>query len=141
MKKRILFVLVALALLIGLATIPSHAAPIAVNVTPLLPATDENQAGRTMPVKFSITVDASVDPNQPFFYDEGLTIKIYATSNPGAILQTSTFGGGARDYRIADGGSLYITNFKTSKIPMMYTVEVWGSSSWLLGSFDFKCVK
>jgi len=109
-------------------------------VESLLPATENNKAGRTMPVKFSLRVDASVNPAQPFVYDKDLTIKIFATSNPGNILQTSTFGKGARNYRIADGGRLYITNFQTLKTPMQYTVEVY-SGPFMVGSFTFKTVK
>lgn len=69
----------------------------------------------------------SVDPAQPFVYNDNLTIKIFATSNPSNILQASTFGNKARDYRIENEGRYittsendahYITNFKTSKVPM-----------------------
>jgi hypothetical protein len=109
-------------------------------VTSLLPATEDSKAGRTIPIKFSLRLDAWADPSQPFVYDESLTIKIFATSDPGNILQTSTFGNGARNYRIAGGGKLYITNFQTSKVPMQYTVEIYKGMS-LIGSFTFKTVK
>jgi len=110
-------------------------------VIKLLPATPNSKAGRTMPVKFSLRVSAAVDPAQPFVYNDDLTIKIYATSNPGVILQTSTFGTGARNYRI-ENNTLYITNFQTSKVPMQYTVEIWRTDeNWLVGSFTFKTVK
>ena len=109
-------------------------------VESLLPATENNKAGRTMPIKFSLRVDASVDPSQPFVYNEDLTIKIFATSDPGNILQTSTFGNGAQNYRIANGGRLYHTNFQTLKTPMQYTVQVY-SGSFMVGSFTFKTVK
>jgi len=109
-------------------------------VESLLPATEKNKAGRTMPIKFSLRVAASVDSAQPFIYNENLTIEIFATSNPGYILQTSTFGKGARDYRIADGGKLYITNFKTDKIEMEYMVRV-SMDDVVIGSFTLKTVK
>ena len=88
----------------------------------LLPATETNQPGRTMPVKFSLRVSYRVDPAQPFVYNEGLTIKI---SGDGKLLQTSVFGTGSRDYRIDNLKKQYITNFQTLKTAMQYTVEVW----------------
>jgi len=110
-------------------------------VIQLLPSTPNNKAGRTMPVKFSLRVKASVDPAQPFVYNENLTIKIYATSNPGVILQTSTFGTRARNYRI-ENNTLYITNFQTSNVPMQYTVEIWRTDeNSLVGGFAFQTVK
>lgn len=110
-------------------------------VITLLPSTQSSKAGRTMPVKFALKIAASVNPAQPFVYNDDLTIKIYATSNPGVILQTSTFGSGSRDYRI-DNNTLYITNFPTSKVPMQYTVEIWRTSkNFMVGSFTFKTVK
>jgi hypothetical protein len=93
-----------------------------------------------MPVKFALRVAASVDPNQPFVYNEELTIKIYATDNPSNILQTSTFGDTARDYRINIISEQYITNFQTLKTPKTYTVEIWRKNM-LIGSFNFKTVK
>lgn len=109
-------------------------------VLELLPATKNNRAGRTMPVKFFLRVAASVDPNQPFVYNEELAIKIYATNNPAEILQESTFGDTARDYRINSITDVYITNFQTSKTPMHYTVSVC-RGIFLIGSFDFKTVR
>jgi hypothetical protein len=109
-------------------------------VLELLPATPNNKAGRTMPVKFALRVAASVDPNQPFVYNEELTIKIYATDNPSNILQTSTFGDAAQDYRINTISEHYITNFQTLKTPKTYTVEIWRKNM-LIGSFSFKTVK
>jgi uncharacterized repeat protein (TIGR01451 family) len=109
-------------------------------VLELLPATPNNKAGRTMPVKFALRVAASVDPNQPFVYNEELTIKIYATDNPSNILQTSTFGDTARDYRINTLSEQYITNFQTLKTPKTYVVEVWRKDM-LIGSFNFQTVK
>ena len=110
-------------------------------VITLLPSTPNSKAGRTMPIKFALRVSASVDPAQPFVWNDELTIKIYVTSNPGVILQTSTFGSGSTDYRIGNN-TLYITNFKTSKVPMHYTVEIWRTSkNFMVGSFTFKTVK
>jgi len=109
-------------------------------VLELLPATPNNKAGRTMPVKFALRVAASVDPTQPFVYNEELTIKICATDNPSNILQTSTFGGTARDYRINTLSEQYITNFQTLKTPKTYMVEIWRKNM-LIGSFQFKTVK
>jgi hypothetical protein len=104
-------------------------------VIELLPSTPNNKPGRTMPVKFAMRVKASVDPAQPFVYNDDLTIKIFAESNPLNILQTSTFGSGSRDYRI-ENNNLYITNFQTSKTAMKYKVEIYRGTFWV-GSFTF----
>ena len=106
----------------------------------LLPASETNKAGRTMPVKFSIRVKASVDPAQPFIYNEELTIKIYRKGYPGTILQTSKYGTGSTNYRIDPVGEKYITNFKTLSTPATYVVEIYRKGI-LLGSFEFKTVK
>jgi hypothetical protein len=105
-------------------------------VLQLLPATPSNKAGRTMPVKFSLRVDTSVDPNQPFVYNEELTIKIYAKNDPNTILQTSKYGTTARDYRIDIVSELYITNFQTLKNPATYVVEIYRNEM-LIGKFEF----
>jgi len=105
-----------------------------------LPSTPNSKAGRTMPVKFSLRVAASVDPTQPFVYNEELTIKVFATDKPNTILQTSTFGETSRDYRIDIPGAKYITNFKTLSTPKTYVVEIWRKDM-LIGSFQFKTVK
>ena len=106
----------------------------------LLPSTPSSKAGRTMPIKFSIRVKASVDPAQPFIYNEELTIKIYKIASPSNILlQTSTFGSGSTNYRI-DTGTLYITNFKTQSTPATYLVNIYRKGM-LIGSFEFKTVK
>jgi len=106
----------------------------------LLPATQRNKAGRTMPVKFSLRIFESVDPAKPFVWNEELTIKIYATDDPTNILQTSTYGTTARDYRIDTVSELYITNFKTLKTPKTYRVEIWRKDM-LIGWFEFSTVK
>ena len=106
----------------------------------LLPASETNKAGRTMPVKFSIRVRASVDPAQPFIRNEELTIKIYRKGYPGTILQTSTYGTTSKDYRIDPIGEKYIANFKTLSTPATYVVEIYRKGM-LIGSFEFKTVK
>jgi len=105
-----------------------------------LPSTPNSKVGRTMPVKFALRVAASVDPTQPFVYNEELTIKIYATDKPNTILQTSTFGETPRDYRIDIPSEKYITNFKTLSTPKTYRVEIWRKDM-LIGSFEFKTTK
>jgi len=106
----------------------------------MLPSTPNSKAGRTMPIKFSIRVKASVDPAQPFIYNEELTIKIYKIASPSNILlQTSTFGSGSTNYRI-DTGTKYITNFKTQSAPATYLVNIYRKGM-LIGSFQFSTVK
>jgi len=107
-------------------------------VIELLPASDTNKAGRTMPVKFALRVAAEVDPDQPFVYNEELGVEIYATDNPAEILQESYFGDTAKDYRISS--VLYITNFKTSKSPTEYTVAIY-RDNFDVGSFTFETTK
>jgi uncharacterized protein len=111
-------------------------------VAELLPGLANNKAGRTMPVKFSLTVDELTDPEQPFVYNEDLEIVIYAKDNPGVILQTSAFGDTATDYRIDSENELYIVNLRTSVIPATYVVEVYRyeAGGMLIGSFEFSTV-
>jgi hypothetical protein len=111
-------------------------------VIELLPSTPNNKAGRTMPVKFSLRIAASVDPAMPFVYNEDLEIRIYDARNPGTILQRSVFGDGSKNYRIDLSGQKYITNFQTGKTPATYVVEIWRpSNNFMVGSFTFKTVK
>jgi hypothetical protein len=111
-------------------------------VLELLPASENNKAGRTMPVKFSLRIAESVDLEMPFVYNEELEIRIYVAAKPGIILQTSVFGEGAKEYRIDSIEELYITNFKTKKKPAEYVVQIWRTSkNFLIGSFAFKTVK
>jgi len=110
----------------------------------MLPSTPNSKAGRAMPVKFTIRVKASVDPAQPFVYNEDLEIRIYRCDNPSCssrtLMQTSRFGTGSKDYRI--DGEMYITNFQTTKTPAQYLVEKWRpSNNFMIGSFTFKTVK
>ena len=109
-------------------------------VLELLPASEKNKARRTMPVKFALRVAATVDPLQPFVYNEELVIDIYATDQPDDILQESTFGDHARDYRINSSQELYITNFRTLRTPKEYRVEVYRKDM-LIDSFTFETVK
>jgi uncharacterized repeat protein (TIGR01451 family) len=111
-------------------------------VIKLLPSTPNNKAGRTMPIKFSLRIDASVDPAQPFVYNEDLEIRIYDAKAPATILQRSVFGTGSKDYRIDMAGQLYITNFQTSKTPATYVVEIWRKNkNFMVGSFNFSTTK
>jgi len=110
------------------------------SVIELLPASENNKAGRTMPVKFSLRIAESVDPEMPFVYNESLEIRIYDQAEPGTILQSSFFGTQSTDFRI--GGGHYITNFKTKKQPAVYVVEIWRTSNnFEVGSFTFETVK
>ena len=95
-----------------------------------------------MPVKFSLRVAESTDPDQPFIYNEDLEIVIYAKDNPGDVLQTSTFGDMATDYRIDLENELYITNFQTLATPATYVVEIYRykAGGMLIGSFEFSTV-
>ena len=107
----------------------------------LLPATKANKAGRTMPVKFSLRVFETVDPAKPFVWNEELNIVICEKDHPENILQNSTYGDTARDYRIDPEDELYITNFKTiRKKPTTYVVEIYRKDM-LIGSFEFSTVK
>jgi hypothetical protein len=111
-------------------------------VLELLPSSESNKAGRTMPVKFALRISASVDPSMPFVYNEDLEIRIFKTLNSGNILQTSHYGDSSRDYRINTDSELYITNYKTKKRPAEYTVEIWRiNKNWEVGSFTFETVK
>jgi uncharacterized protein len=108
-------------------------------LTELLPDSAKNKAGRTMPVKFSLTVAESTDAEQPFVYDEDLEIVVYAKDDPDNILQASTFGDTAWDYRIDTDNEMYITNFKTLKTAATYVVEIYRykAGGLLIDSFEF----
>jgi hypothetical protein len=106
----------------------------------LLPATETNKARRTMPVKFSLRVFENVDPAQPFVFNEELTVLIYEEGHPESILQESTYGDTARDYRIDSIDELYITNFRTMRTPTTYVIEVYRKDL-LIGWFTFETGK
>ena len=106
----------------------------------LLPSTERNKAGRTMPIKFSIRIDATVDNEQPFVYNEELIIKIYDIDDLINPKQVSLYGLGSKDYRIDSIGEKYITNFKTSKQPSKYLVMILRAEL-LIDSFEFETVK
>lgn len=111
-------------------------------VLEMLPATENNKAGRTMPCKFSLRIVEEVDPAQPFVYNQELEIRIYDTADPDTILQRSLYGDSSKDYRIDSIGEKYITNFKTAKKPAEYIVEIWRpSNNFLVGDFSFETVK
>jgi len=127
----------------------SNRIPFTINnwmVTNLLPATPNNKAGRTMPVKFTLRVSPAADPAQPFVFNTQLAVKIYqcgnATCSTKSLLQTSYYGSGSKNYRIDLADQFYITNFKTGPSPASYKVEVWRpANNYLIGSFDFKTTK
>ena len=106
----------------------------------MLTSTAANKAGRTMPIKFLLNVKESVDPSQPFIYDEKLTIRLFKkapTSN--VLMQTFVFGETSGDYRI-DSGELYIANFKTLRTPETYIVKI-SRQTMLIASFEFRTTK
>jgi len=109
-------------------------------VLELLPSTERNRAGRTMPVKFSLRVVEAVDPEMPFVWNEELEIIIFDESNPDIILQYSIFGDTSTDYRISSENEHYITNFKTLKKAAIYVVEIWRKGM-LIGLFEFETYK
>ena len=115
---------------------------LAMEVTPRLPSSGKNKAGRTMPVKFSLRRPERVDPAMLFVYDEDLEIRIYDSVDPDTILQTSRHGDTARDYRIDTADELYTTNFRTMKEPAEYVVEIWRTDlPFKIGKFTFETVK
>lgn len=112
-------------------------------VTELLPDTPKNKAGRTMPVKFTLRMAPSVDPEEPFLYNTQPAVKIYQkVGSSWELKQTSYYGPGSTDYRISLQNELYITNFKTAAKPALYRVEVWRyTRNFLIDSFGFETVK
>jgi 2',3'-cyclic-nucleotide 2'-phosphodiesterase (5'-nucleotidase family) len=112
-------------------------------VMELLPDTPKNKAGRTMPVKFTLRMAPSVDPEEPFLYNTQLAVKIYQkVGSSWELKQTSYYGPGSTDYRISLQNELYITNFKTAAKPALYRVEVWRyTKNFLIDSFGFETVK
>ena len=107
-----------------------------------LPATPNSKAGRTMPVKFSLRISASVDPEQPFVYNEDLEIRIYRLGIIRILMQRSVYGTKPTNYKIDVAAELYQTNFQTAKTPATYLVEIWRpTKNFMVGSFTFKTVK
>ena len=102
----------------------------------LLPCSSEYRAGRTIPVKFSLNMNPTVDPLEPFVHNEELVFEI---TNNGDLLQTSVYGIESGDYRI-DPGILYITNFRTLKSPAVYQVDIYNNGL-LIGSFNFQTTR
>ncbi len=105
----------------------------------LLPSTESNKAGRTIPVKFALRVIEAVDPTMPFVVNQELDIYITDTTT-GEILQHSTYGDGSTDYRINELSEQYITNFKTHKTPTAYLVSIY-RRDFYIGDFTFSTVK
>ncbi len=109
------------------------------SVIELLPATENNNAGRTLLVKFALRIAPEVDPIMSFVYNEELEIRIYEQEKPNQILQAAFFGDRSKDYRINNDTEHYITNFKTGKKPAVYMVEIWRTgNNFLVGSFSFE---
>ena len=108
-------------------------------VLELLPSTESNKVGRTMPVKFALRVVAAVDPNMPFVVNQELDIFIADTATD-EILQHSTYEDTSRDYRISELTEHYITNFKTHKTPTTYLVSIY-RRDFFIGVFSFATVK
>lgn len=100
----------------------------------MLPASKAFVAGRTVPVKFSLKLKPSVDPMEPFVYNENLEVHIYQDNR---LLQKSCFGETSRDYRISVPDQLYITIFQTLKTRAEYTVMLY-RGPFLVGSFTFE---
>ena len=105
----------------------------------LLPGAKKYAAGRTVPIKFSMRVNEAVDPDKPFVYNEGLTIKVYEViDSDNKLLKEYIFGEGSKYYRIDTEEEHYIANFKTSKKTTHYLVEIKRiGNDLLLGSFSF----
>ena len=115
-------------------------------VIQMMPSTKNNKAGRTMSIKFSIRIAASIDSAQPFVYNEDLEIRIYGCDNTSCssktLMQTSVYGTKSTDYKIDLTAQLYQTNFQTTKTPSQYLVEIWRpSNNFMVESFTFKTVK
>ena len=77
-----------------------------------------------MPVKFSLRINSTADQDERFVWNEELAIIICEKGHPENILQNSTYGTTARDYRSDPVDEHYITNFKTMKTPATYVVEI-----------------
>jgi hypothetical protein len=105
----------------------------------LLPSTESNKAGRTMPIKFSLRVSPEVDTEMPFVINQELEIDITdLTTNE--VLQHSIYGDDSKSYRISETEQLYITNFKTHKTPTIYRVTIY-RKGFYIGVFEFETVK
>ena len=95
-----------------------------------------------MPLKFTIRVNPDIDNSEPFVYNEELEIIVLVDSDLSTPLQISTFGEGASDYRIDLDAEMYITNFKTSKTPENYVVQVRRiSTADIIGEFTFSTTR
>jgi hypothetical protein len=106
-------------------------------VTPLPPIDGEMRAGRTVPVKFSLTTNPLVDPGISFVTRADLLIRIRSGD---VVIHEAMYGDTAGDYRIDDLAGTYITNFKTDRSPAVYTVEVTRNGT-LLGEFTIQTIR
>ena len=106
-------------------------------VHPMYPGVRRYQAGRTIPIKYSLRIAEAADPSEPFVDRTDLVIRAYKPGLDGPeLVQEFFFGEGADCYRVAPGGELYIGNFQTDKVPGQYMFEVRRTrNDFLLGSF------
>jgi hypothetical protein len=112
----------------------------AAELEPIVPPAN-NKAGRSFPIKFSVSISDEVDPTKPFVNSQGLEIKIYQAGSQ-EPLQVSRYGDKSNEYRIDVQDEIYITNFKTAKESSEYIVEVWQlSPALILGSFTFETTR
>lgn len=110
-----------------------------IDATNLVPLSQTSKAGRTVPVKFTLRTGSLTDPDQPFVYNEGLTIDI-RVKDATKPSQVSTFGTASTDYRISTSEEIYIVNFKTENNPKTYLVTVYRGTR-TIGSFTFSTTK
>ena len=91
---------------------------------------------------FSVKVAPSVDPRQPNVSSKDFVVRIFATRNPGNILQTSTWGPwpSVINYWI-DPMGVYHVEFQSSTTPMQYTVAVYSKCGSLIGQFNFTTMR
>lgn len=109
------------------------------DITTLVPLSQTSKAGRTVPVKFTLKAGSLTDPDQPFVYNEALTIDI-RVKGAHTPSQVSTFGTASTDYRISVPEEIYIVNFRTDKNPKTYLVTVYRGTR-TIGSFTFSTTK
>lgn len=117
----------------------SRPVPVSVHnlqVIALLPKSKKYKAGRTMPIKFALRVHPDVEPRTPFVSSRELEVRIVPATG---AAESRYYGTGAKAYRINARAGFYLTNYKTKKKPMTYTVEIRRKDSgFIMGSFSFK---
>ena len=104
-------------------------------MTPVPPSAQKINAGRTVPLKFTLRVDAAVDPSTPFVYREDLNVRVSLVAAPSTTVFLAVFGSTSGDYRIDSSTGTYITNFDTPSTPASYLVEV-RRGTFVIGSFS-----